>query len=252
LLRLDPRDQFANALLGEMSFLKKDFMVAHDYLHIAEAADSEVKDFDIAYMLAVCHSENNFLEPAVAHFTDAIERKKPDDGCRFGLEKVYYERARAYWRIYLGTEDLKSLDNVFADCNAQIRETPDDADSYYLRGLCLGDLGCLEQAKADLLRAAELFKAKNSEVGVCQSKNELGNLLAKNGQYSDAIALFSEVLTTFNEFDVLMARGLAYFKLGELAKARVDYLAAIDIEPEKVVTWYGDALPAKSAELPIH
>ena len=252
ILQIEPENYFGNQLLGEMSFLKKDYPTAHEYLHAAELADPEKKDFDSAYMLAVCHNEFNAGDHAIAYFTEAIERKKPNIEGRFLSEKLYYERARANWRIYCGTDERKRLDNVFADCNAQLRETPDDAESHYLRGLCLGELGCLEQAKADLLRAAELFKKENSEVGVCQSKNELGNLLAKNGEYSDAIALFSEVLATFNEYDVLMARGLAYFKLGELAKARIDYLAAIDVEPEKVVEWYGDIVPTKSAEPPIH
>jgi hypothetical protein len=91
----------------------------------------------------------------------------------------------------------------------------------------------LENSVEVLLKRAKAYKAVGDAEKSRDDYFRAGNLLASDGQVSDAIAAFSEIIkSSTSDMPALRARGYTYIQRGEYELALADFRAACDVDDD--------------------
>ncbi len=159
---------------------------------------------------------------------------------------------------YIGQKDYAGAVAIY---NLLLKEFPNNADIYYLRGILTHQLGRVDEAKNDyqflidhgaadgtifnnlgvLYAANEEFEqayywfnyAIREEPGNVEAHDNLAELFLRGNEYDDAIPAYNKVIEIEqNNVRALYNLGVTYAKIGDYEKAQKQWERILEINPE--------------------
>jgi tetratricopeptide (TPR) repeat protein len=137
---------------------------------------------------------------------------------------------------------MKMYDLAIADCDAGVRLSPKNAESYNIRGCAYAEEGRLDKAANDFSEAIR-FNPKFSD-----AYRNRGNVYVGMDKLDKAIANYNEAIRLNpNDVPSYHSRGYVYVEKGKLDNAIADYDAAIRLNPNDADSYClrGDAYAEK-------
>jgi len=239
--------------LAQMMMETREYEQAVDFLGEASSLHPEVAEF--AYYSAVCLSQLNRYEEAVAQFERAVELYGGEGSANLN-ERFYFSFAAANERM----GEIERAAELFQKSIDLISENDPDHSNQRFVALVYNYLGyMLVENDLRLEEAGKLIKtaiALDPENGAIT--DSLGWYQFKTGRYEEAKDTLLRAAELIEEPDPVVYDHIAqaHFQLGQMAEA-VDYLErAVDLDPENEelgerLEEYRKAKAEESASVPL-
>lgn len=229
-LKRDPKHALARIYLGRAFFQSKDFDRAirtYDRLLESNAGDIPVLSERASILI-----ETGKLDEAIRDYR-AIEDKDPYLSARIAKRSAvaFLEKGRSL-------SGQKAYRDALPYLNEAIYHDPDNALSYYLRGIVHQELRALERAKVDYSQAIRL-DPKNPWHwnGRCWARAADAHGYRPN--LEEALPDCNQALKLQPDFVyALDSRGFVLFRLGKLKEALADYDAALKGKTRLPLSYY--------------
>lgn len=165
-----------------------------------QAGPNEVGSAQI--LLGAIYAERGQDEQAIACWTETL-RQSETTMSKPGLALLYLHRGMLYGR-------QRRYQDAIADCDRVVREVPDCAEAYSVRGISYAYLGDLDRGLAECLRAVELGLQ-------ARCFHRLGEVHLMRKEYQQALVAFRRAVErdpTNAAMQASLRRAQAYLLLG--------------------------------------
>lgn len=146
---------------------------------------------------------------------------------------------RAHSARALGETEVAQRDALRAAelCTQALESDPQDAWSYYVRGLARLLLQQEDEALQDFVSATE------ADAGLVEARAELAQLYRRSGRYADAINQLTEAVRMRPDYAVgYLERARARFEARDFLAARDDCDRALQVNPQFARSWHNRGL----------
>jgi len=182
---------------------------------------------------ASIYSELGQIEDAIRDYSRAIELEPESENAYFSRGLLYYE--------------LGDYDAALADLDQLLQLAPDDLGTFLFRGIIRSELGDYGEAIADFEQVMALTPEGQFMPDAFINR---GWVYYLQENFEAAIDDFSYVLSAVpDDLFALYNRGITHARLGEINRANLDYMFAIEVERQQQNILQGPLPVAGTVEL---